>query len=199
MSEAKGEKYEYFITNIFCFTDSSNNNINCITENFKMSFAIFLVITFIIGDLVFLVATIAYTILAFITAVITNIICRLLNELDDREGRRCCRKKERCGCCDKDNNTQLLSINGRCSNNNDNLLTISSNGCNGIENELLTINTSCRNHNNNCNCNCECSSDDSGHCNCNTSNDSIAVRASVFPNCNTNGRTGSFCGCFRRR
>ena len=37
-------------------------------------------------------------------------------------------------------------------------------------------------------------------CNCNTSNDSIAVSANVFPNNNnTNGRTGRFCGCFRRR
>ena len=75
-------------------------------------------------------------------------------------------------------------------NDNGNLLTISSNGCNGVENDLLTINTSCPTNNSN----------DSG-CSCNgsTSNDSIAVRANVFPNNNTNGRTGSFCGCFRRR
>ena len=80
-------------------------------------------------------------------------------------------------------------LHGGCSNNdNGNLLTISSNGCNGVENDLLTINTGTSNNNNN-----GCS------CNCNTSNDSIAVRANVFPNNNTNGRTGSFCGCFRRR
>ena len=82
-------------------------------------------------------------------------------------------------------------LHGGCSNNdNGNLLTISSNGCNGVENDLLTINTSCPTNNSN----------DSG-CSCNgsTSNDSIAVRANVFPNNNTNGRTGSFCGCFRRR
>lgn len=82
-------------------------------------------------------------------------------------------------------------LHGGCSNNdNGNLLTISSNGCNGVENDLLTINTSCPTNNSN----------DSG-CSCNgsTSNDSIAVRANVFPNNNTNGRTGRFCGCFRRR
>ena len=64
-------------------------------------------------------------------------------------------------------------------------------GCSNNDNgNLLTINTSCPTNNSN----------DSG-CSCNgsTSNDSIAVRANVFPNNNTNGRTGSFCGCFRRR
>ena len=80
-------------------------------------------------------------------------------------------------------------LHGGCSNNdNGNLLTISSNGCNGVENDLLTINTSCPNNN-----------DRGCSCNGNTSNNSIAVRANVFPNNNTNGRTGSFCGCFRRR
>ena len=48
-------------------------------------FAIFLVVTFIIGNLIFLVATIVYAILAFITAVITKIICRILRELERRE------------------------------------------------------------------------------------------------------------------
>lgn len=123
-------------------------------------FAIFLIVTFAIGNLNYLVATIAYTILAFITAVLTNIICRILRELDRREEA-----------------------------NNGNLLTISSNGCNRVENDLLTINTSWPNNNNN----------NTSSCNCNTSNDSIAVRAKVIPNNNTNGRTGSFCGCFRRR
>ena len=121
-------------------------------------FAIFLVVTFIVGDLIFLVATIVFTIIALITAIITKIICRILREVDDRDCRR-----ERCS-CSNNNGTQLVSISGGCSNNDDNgnLLTISSNGCNGVENELLTINTSCRRN-------------------------------------NTNGRTGNFCGCFRRR
>ena len=125
-------------------------------------FAIFLIVTFAIGNLNYLVATIAYTILAFITAVLTNIICRILRELDRRE---------------------------EANNNSGNLLTISRNGCNGVENDLLTINASYPNNNSN----------NTGSCSCNTSNDSIAVRAKVIPNNNTNGRTGSFCGCFRRR
>lgn len=125
-------------------------------------FAIFLIVTFAIGNLNYLVATIAYTILAFITAILTNIICRILRELDRRE---------------------------EANNNSGNLLTISSNGCNGVENDLLTINASYPNNNSN----------NTGSCSCSTSNDSIAVRAKVIPNNNTNGRTGSFCGCFRRR
>lgn len=125
-------------------------------------FAIFLIVTFAIGNLNYLVATIAYTILAFITAILTNIICRILRELDRRE---------------------------EANNNSGNLLTISSNGCNGVENDLLTINASYPNNNSN----------NTGSCSCNTSNDSIAVRAKVIPNNNTNGRTGSFCRCFRRR
>lgn len=157
-------------------------------------FAIFLVVTFVIGNLIYLVATIAYTILSFITAVLTKIICRILRELDRREGNNdnCCGRFN--NTMNTNNGTQLLSITGNCSNNdegNGNLLTISSNGYGGTENELLTINSSCGTNNNS----------DSGRCscNCNTSNDSIAVRANVFPNNNTNGRTGNFCGCYRRR
>lgn len=124
-------------------------------------FAAFLIVTFVVGNLNLLIATIAYTILAFITAVLTNIICRILRELDSREGER------QTSCCNR---------RGRNSNNNNN------------ETQLLSITENYSNNNNN---GCSCSS--------NTSNDSIAVRANVFPNGNTNGRTGSFCGCFRRR
>ncbi len=168
-------------------------------------FAIFLIVTFVIGNLIYLVATIAYTLLAFITALITKLICRIIKELDERNGRCGCSNNRRNNC----SRTQLLSINGSCSNNdsdwdnencrnnncrnnNGNLLTISSSGCNGIENNLLTINSNCsRNNNNNDNNSCSC--------NCNTSNDSIAVRANVFPNSNSNGNCGSFNGCYRRR
>lgn len=168
-------------------------------------FAIFLIVTFVIGNLIFLVATIVYAIISFITAIVTNFICRILREFCCRDNS--CERCNRCGresrngrcCCrnSNDNSTQILSINGVCSNCKDdgNLLTISSNGCNGVENELLTINSNCsrnRNDRNN-SCNNSCS------CNCNTSNDSIAVRANVFPNNVNNGRSGSFCGSFRRR
>lgn len=123
-------------------------------------FAAFLIVTFVVENLNLLIATIAYTILAFITAVLTNIICRILRELDSREGER------QTSCCNR---------RGRNSNNNNN------------ETQLLSITENYSNNNNGCSCSS------------NTSNDSIAVRANVFPNGNTNGRTGSFCGCFRRR
>ena len=160
-------------------------------------FAIFLVVTFIVGNLIFLVATIAYTILAFITAIITKIVCRLIRELDRRDSRNGC-ERERCGCSDS---SQLLSISRQCHNNdnNGNLLTISSSGCNGIENELLTISSNCSRNNDDEDSSCSCNCNNNGECNCNTSNDSIAVRANVFPNNGSNGRSGSFCGCFRRR
>lgn len=75
-------------------------------------FAIFLVVTFAIGNLIYLVATIAYTILAFITAVLTNLICRILRELDEREGRTsCCRGRNRSS--NNNNGTELLSITRR--------------------------------------------------------------------------------------
>ena len=79
-------------------------------------FAIFLIVTFAIGNLNYLVATIAYTILAFITAILTNIICRILRELDRREGERnssgCCNRRGR-NSSNNNNETQLLSITRR--------------------------------------------------------------------------------------
>ena len=44
-------------------------------------FAIFLIVTFIVDDLNFLVATIAYTILSFITAFITCIVRSFLKRI----------------------------------------------------------------------------------------------------------------------
>lgn len=151
-------------------------------------FAIFLVVTFVIGNLTFLIATIVYTILSFITAVITKIVYRILRELEERNCN--CHRRCRHRCQNNDNNeTQLLAISGNCSNNNNgNLLTISSNGGNGTENELLTINSTCGRNNNNNSYTCG---------NCNTSTNGIAVRANVFPN--NNGNSGNFTGCFRRR
>lgn len=78
-------------------------------------FAIFLIVTFVVGNLNLLIATIAYTILAFITAVLTNIICRIRRELDRREGERessCCNRRNR-NSNNNNNGTQLLSITRR--------------------------------------------------------------------------------------
>ena len=149
-------------------------------------FAIFLVVTFIVGNLNFLVAAIIYAIISFITAVLTHIICRILNTYRDNN---CWRDRDNCNC--NRNNTR-----------ND-LLTISSNGCNGNTNDLLTIssnNNGNNGRNNNCNnnsCCCNCCSDDSN----NTVNfaNGVSARINVIPNGNNNGETGCISGCYRRR
>ena len=69
-------------------------------------FAILVLVTFIIGDLRFLVLAIIYTILAFIVAFLTMIICRLLDNQREKLGCSCgnngrCRE-ENCDRCDDD-------------------------------------------------------------------------------------------------
>ena len=59
-------------------------------------FAIFLIVTFVINNLNFLIATIVYTIISFITAVLVCISCRLIRHL--REARNSCR-------CNNNNNS----------------------------------------------------------------------------------------------
>lgn len=83
-------------------------------------FAIFLVVTFIIGDLIFLVATIAYTILAFITAVLTKIICKIIRRLDEHEEDNDDDTEDN-NCSTNRNERQVLSINSGTLNNADNL------------------------------------------------------------------------------
>ena len=171
-------------------------------------FAIFLVVTFIVGNLNFLVAAIIYAIISFITAVLTYIICRILNTYRDNN---CCRDRDNCNCNCNNTRNDLLTISSSCQNSrNGDLLTISSNGCNGNVNDLLTIssnnnrnNNCCNNRNNNCNnncnnsCDCNCCSDDSN----NTVNfaNGVSARINVIPNGNNNGETGCISGCYRRR
>lgn len=62
-------------------------------------FAIFLVVTFILGNLLFLVAAIAYAIIAFITAFLTKWFCRFIDEFNRRN---CDRDRERDRCRDRD-------------------------------------------------------------------------------------------------
>ena len=47
-------------------------------------FAIFLIVTFVVGDINFLIATIAYTILSFITATLVYLICKLIEQLNNK-------------------------------------------------------------------------------------------------------------------
>ena len=95
-------------------------------------FAIFLIVTFIVNNLSFLVAAIVYAIISFITALIICIICRICS------WNRCCNCNRNCFCCN--NTNDLLRINSGFQNNgNGDLLTISSNNWDGTTNYLLTI------------------------------------------------------------
>ena len=69
-------------------------------------FAIFLIVTFVVGNINYLVATIVYTILSFITASIVCLFCRLMEQISNNNN----------------NNGNLLTISSRTGENN-------SNGC----------------------------------------------------------------------
>ena len=69
-------------------------------------FAIFLIVTFVVGNINYLVATIVYTILSFITASIMCLFCRLMEQISNNNN----------------NNGNLLTISSRTGENN-------SNGC----------------------------------------------------------------------
>ncbi len=150
-------------------------------------FSIFLIVTFVIGNLNFLIATIIYTLISYITAILVNLICRLLKRIER------CRRENNYNCCTNNENNinELLTINSSCGNNNNgNLLTISSTCQNGENNDLLTINTNQPNSNNCCNNNC--------NNNCNVSNNGVSARINVIPNNTNSGRTGCICGRYRK-
>ena len=141
-------------------------------------FAIGIIITFIIGNLILLAATLVYTFISYITAWITCLICRFFKH--DNDDNNCCRRN----CSGNNNNeNELLTISSCCHDDNDN-------GCgcrcdsNGI-NTANTINGVIRIVDNN------------GNTSCN--NDEITTRINVVPNTANNGRTGCICGRYRRR
>lgn len=149
-------------------------------------FAIFLIVTFIINNLNFLIATIVYTIISYITAVIVCLICRFLNRLNNREDNCRCRERN-CNSCNTLDNNGVLTIDGDFENN----------GCNGVLTISALNNTGNNNDNNCCSCN---NSRNSNNCGCNNSNSNgVSARINVIPNSNTNGRTGCLCGNYRRR
>lgn len=135
-------------------------------------FAIGLIVTFIIGNLIILVITIIYTIISYVTAFITYLICKWFREENNesrRRGRNNCYGRIHDNCNDRENSNELLTISSNCNqNNNGNLLTITSNcnrnnngdlltinsGCNrNSDSNLLTINSRCGNNSNCCNMN----------------------------------------------
>ena len=175
-------------------------------------FAIFLIVTFIISNLNFLIATIVYTIISYITVVIAHFICRFLRNRDCDDNCICGCRRDRennwcnCGSSRETNNrsNDLLRISSCCQNGDSGqLLTISSNGSNWVRNDLLTVNSSCMRNNEddeNNECNEENCSNDCCDCgNSNDNNNTVSARVRVIPNNNTDGRTGSFSGSYRRR
>ena len=96
-------------------------------------FAIFLIVTFIVGNLIFLVATIVYTIIAFITAAIVWLICRFLNR----------NRRRNCGCdCDHDRDDCNCNCNRRCEYR----CGCNCNNSTSTANDLLTISSNCENN-----------------------------------------------------
>ena len=117
-------------------------------------FAIFLILTFTIGNIEFLVLAIAYTIISFITALIIKFICKIISEdgitfrninTQNINARRV--------------NTNVLRTNKIMENDNnddaeDNNQDGNSCNCNIIRNGINNCNNNCnicRNRNNNCN------------------------------------------------
>ena len=127
-------------------------------------FAIFLIVTFIVNNLNFLIAAIVYAIISFITAYITCIVGRLLARFGDRMS--CgCRRESQCG----------------CSNNN--------NGNNNCNNNLLTIRNIA-----NGNSNCGCNQIEEGCTYQITNVDGLSARINVIPNSNNNNNSNNnFC------
>lgn len=77
-------------------------------------FAIFLIVTFVVNNLNFLIAAIVYAIISFITAYITCLLGRVL-----------CRIANQCSCgCNRDSQNQCNCNNNN--NNSNNLLTVTS-------------------------------------------------------------------------
>ena len=144
-------------------------------------FAIGVIVTFIIGSLIVLAATLVYTLISYITALIVCLINRHCHNNDDD----CCRRNR----CWNNNENDLLTISSRCQNNrNGDLLTINSSCANGNNNDISTANTIngvIR------------IVDSNGNSSCN--NDEITTRINVVPNTANNGRTGCICGRYRRR
>ena len=107
-------------------------------------FAIFLIVTFIVGNLIFLVATIVYTIIAFITAEIVWLICRFLNRNRRRNcGCNCDSDRDDCNCNNSTSTANdLLTISSNCENNG---YTYSNNGVTARINVIPNNNTNGRN------------------------------------------------------
>ena len=138
-------------------------------------FAIFLIVTFVIGSLEFLIAAIVYTIISYITAVIVCTLNRVFSRIRNNCNYTVCN-------CNEGNQDNF---------NQNTVLTISADNIANTLDTTSQTNNSCSScaRRNTCNC-----------CNCgNSNNNRVTARINVIPNNNTNGRTGCLCGNYRRR
>lgn len=70
-------------------------------------FAIFLIVTFAVFDVSFLVLAILYTILAYVTALLTRLICNLISRFNLGNNCNCV-----CGNSEETNNNLVRNVNG---------------------------------------------------------------------------------------
>lgn len=102
-------------------------------------FAIFLIVTFIVNDLNFLVAAIAYTILSFITAFITYFVCQFLREQGIFNPSCCRERRENIGNSNSDNNVMTIA-NGQTQVGNHHNGCNQNNNTNGISYQITSEN-----------------------------------------------------------
>ncbi len=125
-------------------------------------FAIFLIVTFVVNNLNFLIAAIVYAIISFLTAYITCVIGRLLERIGNNG---CCNQRTMCGCRENNNTSDVLTIsnvqndNSGCGcNQNDNGCTYQISNSDGLSARINIIpnntNGNCNSNNNNGNCCC---------------------------------------------
>lgn len=74
-------------------------------------FAIFLIVTFVVNNLNFLIAAIVYAIISFITAYITCIVSRILSRMGNQCGCGCnCGRHNQCNYTGNNNCNNLLTV-----------------------------------------------------------------------------------------
>lgn len=138
-------------------------NLKCPPLVAGIIFAIFLIVTFIVNNLNFLIAAIVYSIISFITAYITCIVGKILCKIGNPCSCNCIRERP-CGCgCNRNNsNNNLLTIsnlqNGNatcgCDQNQEGCTyqITNADGLSARINVVPNVNNNTCNNNNNCGC-----------------------------------------------
>ena len=159
-------------------------------------FAIFLIVTFIVNNLNFLIAAIVFAIIAFITAFITCLICRILNRIGGDDF-CCCRRRDNSCCCRRDDSCRRRRRDDSC-----NCRRRDCDCCDddSRDNNFLTIS-----NNQNDVSNFEFSQNNNGSSYQITNSDGLSARINIIPNAsnntnnNVNNGNTNGCSCCRRR